>query len=183
MPPGLVDFLRGTVALYNYSKLYNYTLLINRNIHPVFKYFKDCHYYYKDNKDNKDKTFELLSQASPEFIDHIIERLFQNGNNIYIITNCLLENKHILTEDCKNFLKTLLIPSDILTKRLYNVYVGFGLIGIGGILDISIPNIHEYYCIHIRFGDVFINSEDSENSEESENKGINNKYDIEGDNK
>lgn len=154
MPPGLVDFLRGTVALFNYSKKYNYKLLINHSIHPVFKYFKNCEHYIT-NTYNIPETFELLSQASPEFIDHIIERLFQSGNDIFIITNCLLENKHILTNDCKIFLKTILTPSELLLERLYNVYVHLGLIGIGQ----KYINDTNYYCIHIRFGDKFINKE------------------------
>ena len=60
LPPGLTDFLRGTIALYEFSKKYNYKLYINKNTNPVFKYFEDCEYYINDT-DSIQGTFELLS--------------------------------------------------------------------------------------------------------------------------
>ena len=54
-PPGLADFLRGTIALYNFSKIYNYKLLIDCN-HPLFNFLK------------KNDKF-LLSEPSSEVIE------------------------------------------------------------------------------------------------------------------
>ena len=38
-PPGFADFLRGTIALYIFSKKYNYQLLLDGS-HPVFTCLK-----------------------------------------------------------------------------------------------------------------------------------------------
>ena len=72
-PPGLLDFLRGTIGLLKYSKIYGYNLYINKDAHPVFKYFEDCEYYVHDGCNNIHKTYELLSQANPGFIDYILK--------------------------------------------------------------------------------------------------------------
>lgn len=153
MPPGLLDFMRGTIALYYYSKKYGYDLLINKNIHPVFKYFKDCEYFINDGTQNIEKTFELLSQADCKFVDHILEKLFVNGNNIYILTNCYIENKHnynnnnILSDESRQFIQTLLRPNDILLEKLLHVYNHLNIL----------PD-ENYLCIHIRFGDKYLHS-------------------------
>lgn len=157
MPPGLLDFLRGTITLFKYSKKYNYKLYINKSIHPVFKYFEDCEYYINDDdKTNLRNTFELLSQASGEYVDYITEKLFQNGNKIFVITNCFLENKKIcddydandpIGDDCRIFLKKILTPTPLLQLTLDHIY---------NCLNINANS--DYSCIHIRFGDKFLNT-------------------------
>jgi len=142
LPPGIMDFLRGTIALFHYSKKYGYKLYINRSIHPLFKYFENCEYYIDTY--NSDATFELLSQASPTFVDHILERLFQSGFNFSVLTNCLVESKISLTDECKEFLKKILTPTKTITDKLDSVYK---------ILNIKEKN---YYAVHIRFGDDFL---------------------------
>jgi hypothetical protein len=156
-PPGFLDFLRGTIALFKYSKKYNYKLYINKAIHPIFKYFNDCEYYiYDEDKTNLKNTFELLSQVSCEYVDYITEKLFQNSNKIFVITNCFLENKQIcedydandsIGESCRIFLKKLLTPVPLLKSRLDDIYTG-----------LNIDSNSEYSCIHIRFGDKFLNT-------------------------
>lgn len=152
-PPGLIDFLRGTLALFKYSKKYNYKLIINKTIHPVFKFFKENEYYLDISPSKVSNVFELLSQSSAIFVDHILERLFQTGNEIHLITNCLLETKHNIDNESKEFIKTLLTPNDFLLKKLYKVYADLGMIAIGS------NDIPAYQCLHIRFGDFFIDND------------------------
>lgn len=154
MPPGLLDFLRGTIALFKYSKLYGYNLYINKDIHPVFKYFEDCEYYIHDGHNNIGKTYELLSQANANYVDHILEKLFQNGTTFYVITNCFIENykKSITNEiddDVRAFIQKLLYPTSVLTNKLDRVYE-----------HLNIKSDEIYRCIHIRFGDKFLHSND-----------------------
>jgi len=151
-PPGLLDFLRGTIGLLKYSKIYGYNLYINKDAHPVFKYFEDCEYYVHDGSNNIHKTYELLSQANPGFIDYILNKLFQNETNFYIMTNCFIENKFISNEidnEVKEFIQKILSPSNVLKNNLNNVYNG-----------LCISSNENYNCIHIRFGDKFLNSND-----------------------
>jgi hypothetical protein len=139
-PPGLTDFLRGTISLYEYSKLYNYKLYINRSIHPVFKYFKECEYYIHDTE-SSNCTFELLSQANPLFIDHILKKMFQTGASFSVITNCLLNTN--ISADCREFLLKILEPSELIKYKYIDIM---------NKLHIN----RDYYAIHIRFGDKFL---------------------------
>jgi hypothetical protein len=151
LSPGLIDFLRGTINLFNLSKKYNYKFYINRSIHPVFKYFKESKYYINDDDPNNIKnTFEFLSQANASYVNYIIEKMFQNGYNIYAISNCLIDNEkeketEQIGDECREFLKEILTPGDILKNQLTIAYKN---------LNISDENL--YYCIHIRFGDSFL---------------------------
>jgi len=144
LPPGLTDFLRGTIALYDFSKKYNYKLYINKTTNPVFKYFEDCEYYINDTESIKG-TFELLSQAKIEFTTHILEKLFQNGFNFSVITNCLLKDifAQEIDNDCRDFILKILQPTKIINDKLEYV--------------LNILKINESYnSIHIRFGDIFL---------------------------
>ena len=121
-PPGLTDFLRGTICLYEYSKIYNYKLYINRSIHPIFKYFKECEYYIYENDTESSKcTFELLSQADPLYIDHILKKLFQTCSRFSVITNCLLNNN--ISADCREFLLKILEPSELIKYKIPNIII------------------------------------------------------------
>jgi hypothetical protein len=149
-PPGLLDFLRGTIALFKYSKIYGYKLYINMDSHPVFKYFEDCEYYLHDGFNNTHQTYELLSQSNARFVDHILHKLFQNGYKFYIITNCFIENEIIsndIDDEVREFIQKILTPSSILKYNLNNVYD-----------SLCISHNENYNCIHIRFGDEFLNS-------------------------
>jgi hypothetical protein len=156
MPPGLLDFLRGTIALFKYSRVYGYHLYINKDAHPLFKYFEDCEYYIHDGNTNIHKTYELLSQASASFVDHILEKLFQHGSDFYVITNCFIQNKNnTITNDIDNqtreFIKKILTPNQVLRNKLNEVY-----------RYLSIYQNEIYYCIHIRFGDAFLHTNNTD---------------------
>jgi hypothetical protein len=144
LPPGLTDFLRGTIALYDFSKKYNYKLYINKTSNPVFKYFENCEYYINDT-DSIKGTFELLSQAKIEFTTHILEKLFQNGFDFSVITNCLLKDIFVegIDDDCREFIVKILQPTKIINDKLEYV---FNILKING----------DYNAIHIRFGDIFL---------------------------
>jgi hypothetical protein len=144
LPPGLTDFLRGTIALYEFSKKYNYKLYINKNTNPVFKYFEDCEYYISDT-DSIKGTFELLSQATIEFTTHILEKLFQNGFKFSVITNCLLKDIFVqdIDEDCRNFIVKILQPTKIINDKIEHVFN-------------ELKICQDYNAIHIRFGDIFL---------------------------
>jgi hypothetical protein len=149
MPPGLIDFLRGTINLFNLSKKYNYKFYINRCIHPVFKYFKESKYYINDDDPNNIKnTIEFLCQTNASYVNYVLEKLFQNGYNIYTISNCFIDNEKEtdqIGDECREFLKEILSPGDVLKNQLNTAYK-----------KLNISEENTYYCIHIRFGDSFL---------------------------
>jgi len=138
-PPGFADFLRGTIALYYFSKTYGYSLVIDRE-HPVFQYLNNS-----IHTNNDVETLELLPPKSYEYIYESLETKFKSGNSFKVLTNSFymsdgkLDNWGKITPDCAEFMKTLLTPSIELVNKLNKV----------------LP-VQEYKVIHLRFGDRFI---------------------------
>ena len=149
-PPGFADFLRGTIALYKYSKEYNYRLLLNR-CHPLFEYLDESKYLIHGTPTT---TIELIpgsTNLSYLDIDARLGELFKNGVSFQVLTNSFytktdtLYNFGVITEDCREFLQDILKPNDSLKKEIFHAYKAMGL-------DLSRP----YSAIHLRFGDAFL---------------------------
>ena len=87
----------------------------------------------------------LLSQAKIEFTTHIIEKLFQNGFNFSVITNCLLKDINIeeIDDDCRDFILKILQPTKIINDKIKQVFNELNI-------------FEDYNAIHIRFGDSFL---------------------------
>lgn len=158
-PPGLADFLRGTITLFKYSQEYNYDFFIDKNIHPFFSFLEDCQYYVYDDK-NQEIVHEVLDNLSWPVVDEEINKLFRSGEDFSLITNGFytkhLYNMHnedefaisnfgCIPENCKNFIRTLLRPNDFIKARLDEYYKKINL-------NRNLP----YIVIHLRFGDNYI---------------------------
>jgi hypothetical protein len=150
-PPGFADFLRGTIALYYFSKKYDYTLLIDRS-HPVFKYFKQ-HKHIFCNTDLK--TEELLPPLSYEDIFLKLNEMFTRGKSFSVLTNSFydsnngsLNNFGEITKDCAEYMKELLSPSIEVETRINDVFSKI----------YKINTNDSFKVIHLRFGDKFIHN-------------------------
>lgn len=122
-PPGLADFLRGTIALYNLSKQYGYTLKINRT-HPIFRYLKG-----DDQETDLSETIEFLPPMSYEEIGLQLNRLFSSNKSFQVMTNSFYTHHTVnwgeITEECRQFLKHLLSPSSILLDHIHRTFGSF----------------------------------------------------------
>lgn len=144
-PPGFADFLRGTIALYIFTKKYDYTLSIDRS-HPVFKYLKGAHEY-------TGYTEELLPPLSYQNIYSILDNKFKSRksfsvmtNSFYNLQNGVLSNYGEITPDCANYMKDLLSPTIEVENKLAYVFN-----------DVYKINMNSRFnVIHLRFGDIFI---------------------------
>ena len=85
-PPGFADFIRGTKSLYILSTKFNYKLLIDYNIHPLFKYFQFNENIYT-NELNTNITTELLPPISYNEIYSQLLNLFNLKQDLYLLTN------------------------------------------------------------------------------------------------
>lgn len=150
-PPGLADFIRGTITLFNYSKKYNYNLYID-NSHPVFKnLIKHPHIIKYNNFD----TIELLPPLSYEEIDYNLNKLFIESKSFCVMTNAfynknefgILENFGNISLECKFFLREIFTPNKELKDCIINVL---------NRLNIESNN---YNIIHLRLGDNFIHND------------------------
>ena len=166
MPPGLGDFIRGTITLFNYSKKYNYKLYID-NSHPIFKNLLENPLTIEDKK--SDDVIELLPPLSYYEIDKYINNLFLANKSFYVMTNGfysktadgILENFGDITIECKHFLRQNFTPNLDLKLSINKVFEKIGI------------NQNDCYsCIHLRLGDNFLheNIYDEKLFEELNNK-------------
>ncbi len=146
-PPGFADFLRGTRTLYLLSKKYNYKILIDYDIHPIFKFLK-----YDENFFIRNLNVDTLELLPPIEYNEIYEKLtsyFESNNNIYILTNSFhsnFEESEII--ESNNYLKNILIPNNLLSilikKKLLRMNINID----------DLDNINnKYIVIHIRLHD------------------------------
>ena len=142
-PPGLADFLRGTVALFNFSKKYNYRFFVD-NTHPAFALLESNNYVkYLLNTQEFIPGTTGMSYAD---IYNGLETLFQIDETFSVITNSFytvpLQNFGPITDDCRKFMKDLLKPNDVLKKAIFDTYK-----------SMNIDFTKGYRVIHLRVGD------------------------------
>jgi hypothetical protein len=160
-PPGFADYLRGTVALFNLSQKYGYTLLLD-NEHPIFKYFENNNKIISSKflLDNSSIS-ELLPPLSYNDIYNKLNNLFKNNKSFVVMTNSFYNfNQHNMynwgniSKECCQYLKDILKPSVELTNKIdyiiRNIY--------------NIKNDETFKTIHIRAGDNFIHNNIFDNS-------------------
>jgi hypothetical protein len=151
-PPGLSDFIRGTIALFNYSKLYNYDLYID-NSHEIFNNLLKNNKIIENNILNQ--TIELLPPLTYDKIDFELNKLFLQNKSFCIMTNSFytkdsngnIENFGEISLECKKFLKQIFTPNYETKNYLNDTYKYLNL------------NLDEkYYIIHLRLGDNFLHN-------------------------
>lgn len=157
-PPGFADFLRGTIALYNFSKQYNYKLYINDN-HPIFSYIQPNANIISSISTNN--VVEVLPPLSYNDIYNRLQTLFQTNQSINIITNSFysfhngtLHNFGSITEECRDYMKSILSPSHEVTNKLEYIFNTV----------YNIKSDDEYKIIHLRCGDRFLHNNIHDNT-------------------
>lgn len=151
-PPGFADYLRGSMALYQYSKKYNYKLKFDIKCHPIFKYLSIPQDLITTTYHSS--TFELLPPYSYQEMPCILDTIFGSGASFSILTNCFYNETNNLL-DTYNFIKSFLIPSDIIKDSIAKIKQE---------LDI---NFNEPYTIvHARLGDRYLVDKNLVNTEE-----------------
>lgn len=152
-PPGIADFLRGTIALYNFSKIYHYKLYIEES-HPIFEFLKPNEHFVITNPN--EKVIELIPPLSYQDIYLTLENLFKQGKTFEILTNSFYDNKENnlsnfgeITEDCRNFLKNILLPTSNIENKINYL--------LNDLYKINLSN--GFKIIHLRSGDKFLNND------------------------
>jgi rRNA-processing protein FCF1 len=153
-PPGLADFLRGTIALYKMSKEYGYKLYIDGE-HPIYKYFKQNKNIIISDKNIK--TEEYLPPISYNDIYKILKEKFKSGRSIKVMTNSFysidkrgVSNYGEITEECREYIKDILTPTEEVENKLKDVIE----------IEYKIKENESYKVIHIRLGDKYIHNND-----------------------
>lgn len=162
-PPGFGDFLRGTVALYDMSRMYSFEMYLDSQ-HPIFQYLKPNKWIRQD-KTHAD-VIELLYPTAYDVIYQKMEDLFRKRKPFTIMTHSLyrrteqsgegggekgdLVNYGKINHECKEFLKDLLTPCDDLENKIEFIFQN--------VYGISNNPVEKYNIIHLRFGDAFIHN-------------------------
>lgn len=133
---GLGDLIRGAIKLFQLSKKMNFNLIVNVILHPIS-------FYLKKEKSEYD---ELISQNKDniEFIyPGNVEKYINNSQNniLYFLTNDLCDENNI-TNECKEFIKKILLPSN----EIFNL--------------LKFYDLSNYNILHMRFGDNLITNKD-----------------------
>jgi hypothetical protein len=149
-PPGLGDFIRGSIALFNYSKKYNFDFYFDDS-HPLFNNLSKNNKIIKN--DIFDETTEILPPKTYNDIDKELNMLFLKDKSFCIMTNAFytknsdenMENFGEITHECKLFFKDILTPNKITSDYLKNVFT-----------NLKIDLNKSYSIIHLRLGDNFL---------------------------
>jgi len=158
-PPGLGDFIRGSIALFNYCQKYNYRLLFD-NEHELFEVLEKNENIINNNI--LTSTIELIPPIDYNEIDIKLENLFLENKNFCVLTNAFYkkENGEInylshVSDSCKSFIRNIFTPNEIIVNNIENVFK-----------KLNIDLNKKYNILHLRFGDKYIhNNNEFDNNE------------------
>lgn len=152
-PPGVADFIRGTLVLFQKARKYGYNLELDY-LHPILQLLKGA-----NNTQYSGHTIELICPISFEQQDAILNRLFQSGQNFNVMTNILPRNfyNEPVDTETKQYLRELLVPNDNIVTMANNLKTKMG---------------RDYDVIHIRTGDYYMLNNVSANNDFFYNKAI-----------
>jgi hypothetical protein len=142
-PPGMADFIRGTIALFNYSQQYNFNILLDNTCHPMFAFLQNNHEYFINN--TSIPVIELLPPLSYAVIRQKLQKLFEKNASFSVMTNSFYRHHNWgdITPQCQQFLQQIFTPTVELQNYIDNVRV-----------NCKIPETYD--IIHIRMGDSFL---------------------------
>lgn len=149
-PPGFADFLRGTIALYQYARKYNYSLKFDIDSHPIFK-FLNIPQQFATTTDENVNTIEIIPPVEYYDMDSMLDSLFSKNETFNILTNAFYKENNDMTDEYA-FARSFLKPSN----QLYN-YIEIEKNS--NELDFDNP----YITIHVRLGDQYLVNKNSPN--------------------
>jgi hypothetical protein len=143
MDAGFGDLLRGTVHLYQLSKKMNFKLIVDTQFHHVSQFLMSQPHAHSDYViQNRSKIIRAIN-VPESFIAQLIRDNKHKSAPMLICTNYGSADQSAvqrMSEDCKRFIKTLLIPTPEF-KTYFNTKC----------VELKIPRI--YSILHFRLGD------------------------------
>ena len=108
---GLGDLIRSTIKLYELSKVMNFNLIVDIQLHPISLFLEVKKTKFSESVlENKNNVDYVCYGAVEDYIN-------ENTNDVlYILTNDFFEG--IISNECKLFIKNLLKPKEYYKKFL-----------------------------------------------------------------
>jgi hypothetical protein len=157
-PPGLADFIRGTIALYKLCKEYNFKLRINSE-HPIFNWLESSDLL---TTKTYSPLYEYVSVIIPygEVYTKLLQLFTQKDifsvttNSFYSSDTNLYNSYHMgeIQSDAKLFIKKIMKPSYTLQTYVTSVFDTLKIVS------------QSYHVIHLRFGDKYIHTDQLDNT-------------------
>jgi len=129
---GLGDLMRSTIKLYELSKIMNFRLVVDLQLHPISSFLEIQKTEHSDFVLQNKNNIDYVCYGAVE--DYINE---SNTDILLILTNDFFNG--VVTNDCKAFMKNILKPTSE-----YQEYINFQL------SKLPFPN---YNIIHYRLND------------------------------
>lgn len=138
---GFGDLLRGTMFLHKLSQQMNFKLIVDSQLHPVSQFLvSQPHQYSTLVIQNESKIIKAIN-VDEQFIINLIwtHQRDCNPNPIFITMNHS-DNCNASSDECKRFMRSLLIPNEEFKTALNAMFMA-----------LKIPT--NYSIIHFRLGD------------------------------
>ena len=140
-PPGLADFLRGSLTLISLAEIFNYEFYFDYESHPFFKCLTE-NLKYSKSIDYSIETLECIPPISYDNIKEKLIQIFQTNNNISLLTNSFEVSP--IYKYHHNILKEILIPSKSLSDKI-NLFLN-------NTININLP----FIICHFRISDHYM---------------------------
>lgn len=139
---GLGDTIRGTIELFQLSKIMGFNLVVDTQLHNVSKYLKTQAHEYSD--------YIIENRDNIPFVQNAEQYILRSSDDVLLfLTNGSQRFREPISEECKQFIKELLCPNDDFER-----YVNSKLV--------SIAYLDNYSILHYRLNDCeMINVDDS----------------------
>jgi len=112
---GIGDILRGTLKVYQLCKKYNYTFIVDIQLHNLSNYLVNHpHEYSNIIKDNADKIEFVYGDELEKYLTN------HNSEIIYFFTNAHCDEN--LDSDTKYFIKNILTPNAVCKETFSNKF-------------------------------------------------------------
>lgn len=139
-PPGFGDFLRGTIALYQYTTNRQIPLYVAFDGHPVGNYLVET-----PHPPSTTPVVEMINSdpqknpLSPPQLEMALDKYDLGNRTVSLCTNSFFREP--LSEDCRQFMQAILTPNPSFQSKIDQVMDQVGLV------------TGQYNAIHLRSGD------------------------------
>ena len=148
MPPGIGDFLRGSIAMIQHAQTYKYNFYMDHSSHPIFEWLEPSKYSLFYNINSETKYLLNYLEYGHVQIARDLKLAFEAGQSFVCSNNAFYayDGEKPLSsptsEHAKETMKQILVPNSKLKSVILETYRRIGLH----------PN-DPYFVIHLRCGD------------------------------